>query len=59
MHNTIKEDVTRRDFLKLGVTITAGVVVPAALSSCGGGEVPKLSSLSLKTPDSTRKNCRL
>ena len=29
--------LARRNFLKLGVTITAGVVVPAAVSSCGGG----------------------
>ena len=27
----------RRNFLKLGVTITAGVVVPAVVTSCGGG----------------------
>ncbi|MEO8754833.1 MAG: multicopper oxidase domain-containing protein, partial [Casimicrobiaceae bacterium] len=29
--------VSRRDFLQLGVTIAAGVVVPPVLSACGGG----------------------
>lgn len=32
------EDMTRRDFLRLGVSITAGVVVPAAVVGCNGGD---------------------
>ena len=31
------EHVTRRDFLKLGVSVTAGAVVPPMLAACGGG----------------------
>jgi FtsP/CotA-like multicopper oxidase with cupredoxin domain len=31
------DELNRRDFLKLGVTITAGAVVPAALVACNGG----------------------
>jgi hypothetical protein len=30
--------VTRRDFLKLGVSVTAGAVVPPMLAACGGGD---------------------
>jgi FtsP/CotA-like multicopper oxidase with cupredoxin domain len=37
MHNMIIEDPTRREFLQLGVTVTAGVIVPPLLASCGGG----------------------
>ena len=32
------ELVSRRDFLKLGVTVTAGAVVPPMLAACGGGD---------------------
>ena len=32
------EHVTRRDFLKLGVTITAGAIVPPIVAACGGGD---------------------
>ena len=37
MAEILREEVTRREFLQLGVTITAGVVVPSLLSACGGG----------------------
>ena len=37
MSETLQEEVNRRDFLKLGVSITAGVVVPPVLTACGGG----------------------
>ena len=37
MDETTRDEVTRRDFLKLGVSITAGVVVPPVLTACGGG----------------------
>ncbi|HTP99959.1 MAG TPA: multicopper oxidase domain-containing protein, partial [Casimicrobiaceae bacterium] len=37
MSEKLNQEVTRRDFLQLGVTITAGVVVPPVLSACGGG----------------------
>jgi FtsP/CotA-like multicopper oxidase with cupredoxin domain len=37
MAETKHSEYTRRDFLRLGVTITAGTVVPALLSACGGG----------------------
>ncbi len=33
-----REEINRRNFLKLGVTITAGVVVPSVLTACGGGD---------------------
>lgn len=32
-----KNPVTRRDFLQLGVSLTAGLALPPLLSSCGGG----------------------
>jgi len=32
------KETSRRDFLKLGVSITAGLVVPPALTACGGGD---------------------
>ena len=38
MSETLQEEINRRDFLKLGVSITAGVVVPPLLSACGGGD---------------------
>ncbi len=38
MSETRMDDLSRRDFLQLGVTIAAGAVVPAALSACGGGD---------------------
>ena len=31
------DEPARRDFLRMGVTITAGLVVPAALPGCNGG----------------------
>jgi len=37
MSETLHEEINRRDFLKLGVSITAGVVVPPVLTACGGG----------------------
>ncbi len=37
MLETLREAINRRDFLKLGVSVTAGVVVPPALTACGGG----------------------
>lgn len=37
MSETLHEEVSRRDFLKLGVSITAGAIVPPVLSACGGG----------------------
>ena len=33
-----REDFTRRDFLRLGVTVVAGAVVPPVLTACGGGD---------------------
>lgn len=38
MKSNNKKPVTRRDFLQLGVSITAGLALPPLLSSCGGGE---------------------
>ena len=38
MKSKNKKPVTRRDFLQLGVSITAGLALPPLLSSCGGGE---------------------
>src|SRR5215207_5929692 len=38
MHETIKHEISRRDFLRLGVTVAAGVVVPPVVSGCGGGD---------------------
>jgi FtsP/CotA-like multicopper oxidase with cupredoxin domain len=32
-----RRDWPRRDFLKLGVSVTAGMIVPPVLSACGGG----------------------
>jgi FtsP/CotA-like multicopper oxidase with cupredoxin domain len=37
MHDMIVEDPKRRELLRLGVTIGAGVVVPPLVASCGGG----------------------
>ena len=37
MSESMHEEINRRDFLKLGVSITAGVVVPPVLTACGGG----------------------
>ena len=37
MSETLHEATSRREFLKLGVSITAGVVVPPVLTACGGG----------------------
>lgn len=37
MSETQLTELSRRDFLRLGVTITAGLVVPPVVSSCGGG----------------------
>ena len=37
MRETLHEETSRREFLKLGVSITAGVVVPPVLTACGGG----------------------
>ncbi len=31
------DDLSRRDFLQLGITVAAGAIVPVALSACGGG----------------------
>jgi FtsP/CotA-like multicopper oxidase with cupredoxin domain len=31
------DEISRRDFLQLGVTIAAGVIVPPVLTACGGG----------------------
>ena len=31
------DEFSRRDFLQLGVTVTAGVVLPSVLAACGGG----------------------
>lgn len=38
MKSNNKKPVTRRDFLQLGVSISAGLALPPLLSSCGGGE---------------------
>ncbi len=37
MSETQRDELSRRDFLRLGVTITAGLLVPPVVSSCGGG----------------------
>ena len=37
MSKAQRDEISRRDFLRLGVTITAGLVVPPVVSSCGGG----------------------
>src|SRR5690242_11128180 len=37
MAEETNEHVTRRDFLKLGVTVGAGAIVPPMLAACGGG----------------------
>jgi len=31
------DEISRRGFLQLGVTVTAGVVLPSVLAACGGG----------------------
>ncbi len=38
MDSDPRDQVTRRDFLRLGVTIVAGIAVPPVLSACGGGD---------------------
>ena len=38
MRETPPDEPSRRDFLRLGVTIAAGLVVPPVVSSCGGGD---------------------
>ncbi|MEO8740489.1 MAG: multicopper oxidase domain-containing protein [Casimicrobiaceae bacterium] len=38
MSDTFKHEYTRRDFLKLSWTVSAGVVVPALLSACNNGD---------------------
>ena len=37
--------VTRRDFLQLGFTVSAGLVLPQLLTSCGGGSSGDSGSL--------------
>ena len=37
MRETLHEETSRREFLKLGVSITAGVVVPPVLPSVVSG----------------------
>lgn len=37
MRKTLPEATSRRDFLKLGVSVTVGAVVPPVLTACGGG----------------------
>jgi FtsP/CotA-like multicopper oxidase with cupredoxin domain len=37
MPDMIVEDPKRRDLLRLGVTITAGAIVPPLVTACGGG----------------------
>ena len=37
MSEILSDEVSRRDFLQLGVTIAAGVIVPPVLTACGGG----------------------
>lgn len=37
MKSKNKKNITRRDFLQFGVSLTAGVALPPLLSSCGGG----------------------
>ena len=37
MKSENKKNVTRRDFLQFGVSLTAGIALPPLLSSCGGG----------------------
>ncbi|MEP7328082.1 MAG: multicopper oxidase domain-containing protein, partial [Betaproteobacteria bacterium] len=38
MSDVMLDEPARRDFLKLGVAITTGVIVPPILSACGGGD---------------------
>ena len=38
MSEITEESVSRRDFLRLGVSITTGLVVPPVLTACGGGD---------------------
>jgi FtsP/CotA-like multicopper oxidase with cupredoxin domain len=38
MADQTNENVSRREFLKLGVTVTAGAIVPPMLAACGGGD---------------------
>ncbi len=38
MSGISQKQVSRRNFLQLGVSITAGAVVPPILSACGGGD---------------------
>lgn len=37
MRKTTRQQSSRRDFLKLGVSVTVGAVVPPVLTACGGG----------------------
>lgn len=37
MKSENKKNITRRDFLQFGVSLTAGIALPPLLSSCGGG----------------------
>ncbi|MCC6196655.1 MAG: multicopper oxidase domain-containing protein [Burkholderiales bacterium] len=37
MSDRPREEVTRRDFLRMGVSVAAGVIVTPALTACGGG----------------------
>ena len=37
MKSENNKNVTRRDFLQFGVSLTAGIALPPLLSSCGGG----------------------
>jgi len=39
-----QEDLTRREFLRYGVTMTSGVVVPSIFTACGGGGSSSTSS---------------
>jgi len=37
MKNQNQEDLTRRQFLRYGVTVTSGVIIPSIFTACGGG----------------------
>ena len=36
MKNQKKEESTRRDFLRYGITVASGIVVPSVFTACGG-----------------------
>jgi hypothetical protein len=36
MKNQNQEDLTRRQFLRYGVTVTSGIIVPSLFTACGG-----------------------